>query len=513
MENELIPTLKLSLEMTDVLAKIEYNGLKINLDTLEHIRDEYETEMYELERLLADLARDAMGDTPINLASPDDRSMLLYSRKVADKTLWSQVFNLGHEVRGSTRKPKMRTRMRAKEFKENVRGLTRVVYKTEGQRCPDCNGEGRFHPLRKDGTLSKAVRVCKTCRGTGVLYRSTGEVAGFKLVPRNPMDVASAGFKTDKVTLEERAPELSGAARDFAESYVRYNALRTYLTTFVEGMQNNVDENGFIHPEFMQCVTATGRLSSRNPNFQNMPRGSTFAIRKVVESRFEGGQILEGDYSQLEFRVAGYLANDDGILTDVEAGTDVHSYTASVIGCTRQEAKAHTFKPLYGGVSGTEDQQRYYRAFKEKYAGVKEWHERLQREAVKHKQIKLPSGRQYAFPDAKWTEWGTATNRTAICNYPVQGFATADLLPMCLVRLSHLVEKNNLQSVICNTVHDSIVMDVHPDEKDICIKLMVKAMLAIPEEAEKRYGIQYTMPVDIELKMGYNWLDLTEVNV
>ena len=263
----------------------------------------------------------------------------------------------------------------------------------------------------------------------------------------------------------------------------------------------------------MQCVTATGRLSSRNPNFQNMPRGSTFAIRKVVESRFEGGQILEGDYSQLEFRVAGYLANDDGILTDVEAGTDVHSYTASVIGCTRQEAKAHTFKPLYGGVSGTEDQQRYYRAFKEKYAGVKEWHERLQREAVKYKQIKLPSGRQYAFPDAKWTEWGTATNRTAICNYPVQGFATADLLPMCLVRLSHLVEKNNLQSVICNTVHDSIVMDVHPDEKDICIKLMVKAMLAIPEEAKERYGIQYTMPVDIELKMGYNWLDLTEVNV
>ena len=108
------------------------------------------------------------------------------------------------------------------------------------------------------------------------------------------MDVASAGFKTDKVTLEERAPELSGPARDFAEAYVRYNALRTYISTFVEGMQNNVDENGFIHPEFMQCVTATGRLSSRNPNFQNMPRGSTFAIRKVVESRFEVVRYLKG---------------------------------------------------------------------------------------------------------------------------------------------------------------------------------------------------------------------------
>ena len=68
----------------------------------------------------------------------------------------------------------------------------------------------------------------------------------------------------------------------------------------------NVDDHGFIHPEFMQCVTATGRLSSRNPNFQNMPRGNTFAIRKAVESRFEGGLIME-DYSQLEFRVAGFL--------------------------------------------------------------------------------------------------------------------------------------------------------------------------------------------------------------
>ena len=75
----------------------------------------------------------------------------------------------------------------------------------------------------------------------------------------------------------------------------------------------------------------------------------------------------------------------------------------------------------HGGVTGTDDQQRYYRAFKEKHEGVTEWHKELQKEAVRKKVITLPSGRQYAFPTAKWTEWGTATNRTAICNYPVQG--------------------------------------------------------------------------------------------
>ena len=263
----------------------------------------------------------------------------------------------------------------------------------------------------------------------------------------------------------------------------------------------------------MQCITATGRLSSRNPNFQNMPRGNTFAIRKVVESRFPGGLILEGDYSQLEFRVAGFLAKDSQAYKDVEDGTDVHSYTASVIGCSRQEAKAHTFKPLYGGVTGTDDQQRYYRAFKEKYEGVTEWHKELQKEAVSKKEITLPSGRQYAFPSARWTEWGTATNRTAICNYPVQGFATADLLPMALIQLDKMMRWREMKSVICNTVHDSIVLDVHPDEKESCINLLAHCMQNLPAQTMNRYGVEYDMPVGIELKIGKNWLDLEEVDL
>ena len=508
MTNNLLPTLRLSFEMADTLSRIERNGLRINLDTLDQIEKQYQEELDALELRLNDMAREAMGDTPISLTSPDDRSMLLYSRKVKDKTTWSNLFNLGMERRGATMKPKQRTRMSGKDFRIAVRNNTDVVYRTIGEQCRTCVGFGKVRPVRKDGTPSKALRICKTCGGKGVLYRPTNEVAGFKMVPRNVRDVAAAGFKTDKDTLAEREMELSGLAREFASAYVRYNALRMYLGTFVEGMKNNVDDHGIIHPEFMQCVTATGRLSSRNPNFQNMPRGNTFEIRKVVESRFENGKIIEGDYSQLEFRVAGFLAQDEQAYVDVREGTDVHSYTAGVIGCSRQEAKAHTFKPLYGGTTGTEDQQRYYRAFKEKYGGVSTWHEDLQREAVEKRVVTLPSGRQYAFPDARWTKYGTATHRTNICNYPVQGFATADLLPAALVRLDRLFTENNLQSVICNTVHDSIVIDCHPDEKGICVKLMREAMLSLPEETVRRYGVEYDMPVEIEIKMGDNWLDL-----
>lgn len=508
MTNNLLPTLRLSFEMADTLARIERNGLRVNLDTLADIEKQYQEELDTLEVRLNEMAREAMGDTPVSLTSPDDRSMLLYSRKVRDKKSWSQIFNLGMERRGATMKPKQRTRMSGKDFRLAVRNNTDVVFKTIGEQCRTCVGFGRVRPVRKDGTPSKALRICKTCDGKGVVYRPTSDVAGFKMVPRNVRDVASAGFKTDKETLAERELELSGPAREFASSYVRYNALRMYLGTFVEGMKNNVDDYGIVHPEFMQCVTATGRLSSRNPNFQNMPRGNTFEIRKVVESRFKDGKIIEGDYSQLEFRVAGFLAHDQQAYEDVRIGTDVHSYTAGVIGCSRQEAKAHTFKPLYGGTTGTEAQQRYYRAFKEKYGGVTAWHDDLQREAVEKRVVTLPSGRQYAFPDARWTKYGTATHRTNICNYPVQGFATADLLPAALVRLDSLFTENSLQSVICNTVHDSIVIDCHPDEKDICISLMRQAMLSLPEETIRRYGVKYDMPVEIEIKMGDNWLDL-----
>lgn len=507
----LLPTLRLSLEMTDALSRIEQNGIKINRQTLSKIREEYQAELFELERRLNQMAADAMGDTPINLDSPDDRSKLFYSCKVKDKKRWSSLFNLGHELRGAGKKPKRRTRMRKADFNRNVLVETDVLYKTRGNQCSDCRGKGRYTARKKDGTLGKAVRVCKPCEGSGVRYYSTGEVAGFKLIPRDPYDVAAAGFKTDKATLEEVQTSLRGTAREFANAYIRYSALRTYLRSFVEGMENNMDGGDFIHTEFMQCVTATGRLSSRNPNFQNMPRGSTFAIRRAVESRFEGGKILEGDYSQLEFRVAGFLAQDETIREDVEAGTDVHNITAGIIGCTRQEAKAHTFKPLYGGVSGTEDQKRYYTAFKQKYFNVTEWHKELQKDAVTRKHIRLPSGRQYSFPYAKWTEWGTATDRTAICNYPVQGFATADLLPMALVHLDRSIRKKQMKSVICNTVHDSIVMDVCPGEEQDCIDIMSQSMLSIADEAKNRYGVFYDMPVGIELKMGDNWLDTEEV--
>ena len=507
----LLPVLKMSMEFTDVLIDIERAGLKVCQETLDKLKHDYEKESVSLENDLNLIIQDVMGDTPINLDSPDDRSLLLYSRKVTNKKEWKRIFNIGYEYRGNAKKPKRKPKMTGRIFSEHVKNLAPAQKKTIGKQCSDCRGVGKDYFVKKDGSQSANQRSCKKCKGQGVLYTQLPQVAGLKIRPRNAVDVNAAGFKTDQTTLEERMSEFSGQAKEFVEKYTRYSKVRTYLNTFVEGIDRGKDENYFIHPSFMQCVTSTGRLSSRNPNFQNMPRGGTFPVRKVIVSRFTDGLILEGDYKQLEFRVAGFLAKDKQIYEDVKNNLDVHSYTAKVIGVSRQQAKAHTFKPLYGGTFGTENEMRYYAAFRTKYQGVAEWHKELQTEAVTTKKIELPSGREYSFPYAQFTSYGGVTGATAIKNYPVQGFATADLLPLALIVLKKRLDKSDMRCKIINTVHDSIVMDVPQEEKAEAIDLLRESMLSLKGECKERFSIDLDMPIEVELKIGPNWLDLKEV--
>ena len=123
----------------------------------------------------------------------------------------------------------------------------------------------------------------------------------------------------------------------------------------------------------------------------NQPRAKTFPIRKVIKSRFENGKILEIDFAQLEFRTAVFLAQDVQGMEDIKNKIDVHQYSADIIGVSRQDAKAHTFKPLYGGVTGTENEKKYYSEFLKKYKQIAQWHDKLQTEAIKYKVIKIPT--------------------------------------------------------------------------------------------------------------------------
>ncbi len=505
----LLMTVKMMNEFLVVLSDMERNGININLDELNQVEKEYRAEFAYLKQKIDKIVYKQMGDTKINLSSPEQLSWLIYSAKPKDKKEWAKIFNVG--IDKNTGKNKKRPQYSRIQFRNLVKDNTETIHKTVASQCMTCHGKGVIKKIKKDGSPFKNYSKCSDCDGDGYIYSSIAKVAGFRQRPRNVYDIAESGFRTDKLTLNKIAAEAEGEFKEFIDAIVRHNAVDTYLNTFVEGLKNFTNERGFLHPKFMQAITATGRLSSRDPNFQNQPRGKTFPIRKVVTSRFQDGKMMEIDFAQLEFRTAVYLAQDKQGMEDIKNKIDVHQYTADIIGVSRQDAKAHTFKPLYGGVTGTEDEKRYYSKFLEKYKDIKTWHEKLQSEAIRFKQISLPTGRQYAFPYAERTPWGGSTYGTQIKNYPVQGFATADIVPLACINIYKLMQEKKVKSLLINTVHDSIVADVYPGEEDVMSEIFKRGTADVIPALKQYYKIDFNVPLDTELKIGYDWLNMKEV--
>ena len=301
----------------------------------------------------------------------------------------------------------------------------------------------------------------------------------------------------------------------FLQRVRRLSALDTYLSSFIDGIQTHTKQDGKLHVRLLQHRTATGRFSGADPNMQNMPRGGTFPVKKVFVSRWEGGQILEADFAQLEFRVAAYLGQDTTAIEEVNTGFDVHSYTADVITkagqkISRQDAKAHTFAPLYGasGFGRTPAEASYYKQFNTKYSGIAKWHKQLASEALNKGKIKTPSGREFAFPDMVRKRNGVS-HFTQLKNYPVQSLATADIVPVALLYIDSKLD--DMESCIVNTVHDSIVIDVHPNEKGKVLDIISSTNKELNSLIETRWNLKFNVPLLLESKIGNNWLDTKDV--
>lgn len=519
-ENQtLIKTRDMSCEFTEVLIEIERNGIMIDKAELEKVGNEFSKEKAEKEVRIKELIAEVMGDTPINLNSPEQLSTVIYSRKPKSKDQWASAFNIGLNAQN---KPLFRPKMDKKQFKDTVVRLCDTVYRTKAEQCSPCLGKGFFFKTKKNGENFKKATRCSNCGGTGIIYTSTGVIAGFKMQPTGVLDCASGGFNTDKDTLSELILKAKDAgntkAVEFLELYIRVSALDTYINSFVNGIKRGMQNDGLLHAKFNQTIAATGRLSSTDPNLQNQPRGNTFPIRRVFISRWasEKGILCETDFSQLEFRCAGHLARDKQVLKDIQDGKDIHNQTSKILTdagqpTNRQDAKPHTFKPLYGGLSGTTAETTYYKSFLDIYADIRQWHTDLQEEAIANKKIRLPTGREYAFPYVKRNYYGNASQKTQIVNYPVQGFATGDIVPIALIYLLREYRKRQLKSKLCLTVHDSVAIDVHPTEIEI-VKEINKKLHKMAEQAlEEYYGITMYIPLDSETKIGPNLIDMKKV--
>ena len=501
----LMETVILTNKVAVALAKIYKRGFKVDVDTLEKVKNEFENEKIAIENRLKEQVVQLMGDTPINLSSPEQMSWVIYSRKPKDKVMWANSFT---------------PYMPDKDYKQTVKDNSDIVYKTKAERCQSCFGTGKIRKVRKNGVPYANTNNCNDCNSNGYHFQRTSAVAGLKFTPPNAKWVSANGFtvnKTNLVILQNIAKSKNLTnAQNFLEDLQRLSALETYLSSFVEGITTHLKSDGKLHVRLLQHRTATGRFSGADPNMQNMPRGGTFPVKKVFVSRWEGGQILEADFAQLEFRVSAFLSQDKTAMKEIEDGFDVHSYTASVISdagekISRQEAKAHTFAPLYGatGFGRTIAQATYYKQFNKKYKGISLWHSKLAKEAIGTGKITTPSGREFAFPDVRRNSYGKVSHFTQIKNYPVQSFATADIVPLILLEIDKQLSK--LESCIVNTVHDSIVIDVHPNEVDK-VTFIIKSMNEIITDlVSQHFKIDFNVPLLLEAKIGDNWLDTKDV--
>ncbi len=483
------------------LAKIYRRGFKVDVDVLNDVKNEFEKEKQEIEDRLNKQVKEIMGDTPINLNSPEQLSWIIYSRKPKDKTTWMNNFT---------------PYMSKEELLRNVKANSNIMYKTVAERCPVCHGTGRIKKLKKDGTPYANLPKCVNCHSLGYVFTPTTKIAGFRFNPPNVKWVSANGFSVNKKMLDvlqhmtKRTNSMK--AYNFLSDIQRLSALDTYLSSFVEGIRAYTKSDGMLHVRLLQHRTATGRFSGADPNMQNMPRGGTFPVKKVFVSRWEGGQILEADFAQLEFRTAAFLSQDKIAMKEIEDGFDVHSYTASVISdageeTSRQEAKAHTFAPLYGatGFGRSAAQATYYKHFTDKYKEINLWHSRLAKEAIGNKKITIPSGREFSFPDVVRRGNGSVTSFTQIKNYPVQSFATADIVPLIMLEIDARLD--NMQSCIVNTVHDSIVIDVHPNESSQVHEVIESVNREMKHIIDRQYQIDFNVPLLLESKIGNNWLD------
>jgi len=359
-------------------------------------------------------------------------------------------------------------------------------------------------------TLTGGINTNSTKQLAKFLYEDLkfAEVKDYK---GKPLRTPAGAPRTDVDTISSLRPK-NQKQREFLEVYSRHkevsNELTKYLRKWHECCEN---DGGHLTAFFNQHMTQTHRLSSSGAKyrtqFQNFPR----TYKPFFTAPTDKWLVGECDGSQLEFRVAVHLGRDEQGLYDIEHGEDIHGFTAQTLTeagepTDRQGAKAHTFKPLYGGQSGTHAQQTYYQAFRLKYKGIAEAQQRWINEVLSTGKLVTEWGMVYHWPGTKMSRSGYVDNTTSICNYPVQGFATAEIIPIALVFMWHRLRRSDLQMRIVNTIHDSIIM-LLPEEEQEDFHILSKECLinAVYDYLRCTYNVQLTVPLGCSVSTGKHW--------
>lgn len=308
--------------------------------------------------------------------------------------------------------------------------------------------------------------------------------------------------------------------RQFVDAYKNYNIASQALSKAISKFQECCEKGDILHAQFNQTVTQTHRLSSSGlapykVQFQNLPR----RYKPLFIAKNPDWLIGESDGANLEFRVAGYLGQDQFIYEDIVNAVDVHAFTSKVLTdakqpTNRQDAKSHTFKPLYGGNSGTKAEKEYYKAFREKYWPTYDEQSAWVDTVLKDKKLRTEWGLIFYWPTTRVTRSGYIENTSSIFNYPVQSLATAEIIPIAVVFFWHIIKALGAKMQLVNTVHDSIVAELPPEEKELFKEVSVEALTRrVYQYMLDVYKMRFNFPLGCGIKIGSHWGTGTEEKV
>jgi DNA polymerase-1 len=333
-----------------------------------------------------------------------------------------------------------------------------------------------------------------------------------KLVDK-PKKTKTGQYATGEDILSKLAVE-----HDIAKRILEFREYQKLKSTYVDALPNMISPaDGLVHTDYRQAVAATGRLSSNNPNLQNIPIRTEKGreIRKAFIPRSEEYTLMAADYSQIELRIVAAFAKDESMIEAFKSGRDIHSTTASkVFGVPieevdrdmRRKAKEVNFGLIYGisafglsqniGISRTEAQQIITAYFNE-FPGVKQYMDAQVNNAREHTYVETILGRRRYLRDIhskNMTVRGHA-ERNAI-NAPIQGSA-ADMIKIAMINIHSWMKEEKLKSKMIMQVHDELVFDVHNSELEL-MKSKVPELMS--------NAIDLDVPLEVEVGVGENWL-------
>lgn len=320
------------------------------------------------------------------------------------------------------------------------------------------------------------------------------------------------GYSTSAEVLDKLAPD-----HPIVADVLEYRQLSKLKSTYADGLINFIEQDGKIHTTFNQTITATGRLSSTDPNLQNIP--IRIELGKLIRKVFlpeEGHLFVDSDYSQIELRVLAHLSDDEKLIEAFKNGQDIHRSTASLVFDTpfdevtdiqRRNAKAVNFGIVYGisafGLAndlniGRKEAQAYIDSYFEKYPKIKAFLDKTVSEAKEKGYIKTMFGRIRPIPELSSSNFMQRQfgERVAM-NSPIQGTA-ADIIKIAMIRVHDRLLKENLKSKLILQVHDELLIETAEDEKEYVIELL-------EEEMHKAADLKVSMEVGTEC--GYDWYD------